>query len=250
MDEVYDLLARQLRGDPAVLFVTGAGLSADSGLPTYRGIGGLYNDGGTDEGVPIEVALSGRMFRQDPALTWKYIRQIEEASRGAGPNRGHTAIAELQQRLTRCVVLTQNVDGLHQAGGATDVVAIHGDVHELQCLSCGFEERVADYSALAPLPRCPECGGMQRPKVVLFGEMLPTEASNRLHRELGLGFDLVLSVGTTSVFPYIAAPVALAREWGALSIEINPGESEVSHLVNYRLRVGAAEALGAILERM
>jgi len=249
MDAVIQELARRIEGDESVLFVTGAGVSADSGLPTYRGIGGLYNDAGTDDGVPIEQALSGPMFRRNPALTWKYIRQIEEASRGAGPNRAHAVIGALQRRLTRCVVLTQNVDGLHEAGGATDVIAIHGDVHDLLCTECRRAERVADYAALAPLPRC-GCGGVIRPKVVLFGEMLPTDAADRLQRELALGFDVVVSVGTTSVFPYIAAPVVLTREHGGLTVEVNPGESEVSRVVHHRLRVGAAEALGALGDRL
>jgi NAD-dependent deacetylase len=235
-------LAALLAGDPSTLFITGAGISADSGLPTYRGVGGLYEGAPTAEGVPIEVALSGPTFRRDPALTWRCIRQIEEACRGAEPNAAHRAIAALQRRLSRAVVLTQNVDGLHARAGSTDLIAIHGTLHDLRCTRCAWAETVADYAHLPPLPSCPRCGAVVRPEVVLFEEMLPPAAVARLERELERGFDLVLSIGTTSAFPYIAAPVALARQRGGVAFEINPGTTEVSHLVHHRIRLGAADA--------
>ena len=105
-----DEIAGRLKDCSSILFVTGAGISADSGLPTYRGIGGLYEQDGTEDGIPIEAALSGAMFQRDPALTWKYIHQIESACREAGPNRAHEAIAELERRFDRVWTLTQNVD--------------------------------------------------------------------------------------------------------------------------------------------
>src|SRR5512134_814058 len=111
-------VAAILRAAPRVLFITGAGISADSGLPTYRGIGGLYEERVTDEGMPIEALLSGDMFRARPEVTWKYLHQIELACRGAEPNRGHEVLAQLEERLERCVVFTQNVDGLHRAAGS------------------------------------------------------------------------------------------------------------------------------------
>ncbi len=100
MQDQISEIARRLAGSRSVLFVTGAGISADSGLPTYRGIGGLYEQEETDEGIPIEAALSGAMFQRDPALTWKYIHQIESSCRDAGPNRAHEAIAELESLQT------------------------------------------------------------------------------------------------------------------------------------------------------
>ena len=112
-----DAAAELLAPAQHILFVTGAGISADSGLPTYRGVGGLYDDADTEDGLPIEVCLSGSMFRRDPARTWKYIREIERACRGARPNPAHELIAELERERERVWVLTQNVDGLHVAGG-------------------------------------------------------------------------------------------------------------------------------------
>ncbi len=245
-----DAVAALLAADPEVLFITGAGMSADSGLPTYRGIGGLYEDAHVDEGIPIEVALSGPMFRRAPAVTWKYIKQIEAACRGAGPNAGHRALAELERRLDRVWVLTQNVDGLHQAAGSENVIPIHGDVHDLHCTRCAWEDRVADYAGLDDLPTCPACGAIVRPRVVLFEEMLPDRAMAALQRELAAGFDLVVAIGTTAVFPYIAGPVYQAAWSGLPTVEINPGESEVTGVVRHKLSCGAAEALTALLDRL
>ena len=250
MVDALAALADLLAEDPSTLFITGAGISADSGLPTYRGVGGLYEDAGTDDGIPIEDALSGPMFRRNPGLTWKYIRQIEEACRGAAPNRAHRVIAALQERLSRVVVLTQNVDGLHARAGSRDRIAIHGTVHDLHCVRCAWARTVPDYAALPALPTCPECGGIVRPDVVLFGEMLPPRAVDRLEGELSRGFELVVSVGTSSLFPYIAAPVFLTAQRGRPTVEINPGTTEVSRVVAHRIRAGAADALGRLADSL
>lgn len=243
-------IASQLRGAHSVLFVTGAGVSADSGLPTYRGIGGLYDEAHTDEGVPIEVALSGQMFAREPALTWKYIHQIEASCRGAKPNRAHEVIAALEARFNRVWVLTQNVDGLHRAAGSQNLIEIHGDVHRLACTVCGHRWQVESYAGVEVPPVCAECGGLVRPEVVLFGEMLPPAEIEQLGRELMRGFDAVFSIGTTSVFPYIAEPVIAARRQGKLTVEINPGTTEVSHVVDYHLKGGAADVMHALEEAL
>lgn len=248
-DSAIEKAARLLAEAREVLFITGAGISADSGLPTYRGIGGLYAQAPTEDGLTIEEALSGPVFARDPALTWKYIRQIEQACRGASHNLAHRRIAELEQRLPRVWVLTQNVDGLHRAAGSEHVIDIHGDIHDLHCTKCRWEARVEDYAGLAPLPRCPECGAVARPRVVLFGEMLPGAAVDELEHQLMRGFDLVVSCGTSSLFPYIAQPVVHSRALGRPTIEINPGDTIVSELADVRVKLRASEAMQAIWER-
>ena len=225
-----------------LLFITGAGMSADSGLPTYRGIGGLYEDQITEDDVPIEVALSGDMLKLNPQLTWKYLHQIESSCRGARYNRGHEVIAGLQDRYDVCV-LTQNIDGFHRDAGSRNVIEMHGNVHGLECMGCGQTLDVPDYSQLEMPPRCGHCNGMLRPRVVLFGEMLPNAALDHYYRELAMGFDMVFSIGTTSVFPYIAGPVLESARAGIPTVEINPGESEVSSIVGQRLPFRAAEIL-------
>lgn len=238
--------AAWVREAERILFITGAGISADSGLPTYRGVGGLYDDAGTEDGVEIEDALSGPMLRRRPELCWKYIAQVERACRGAAPNRAHAVIAQLQQRREGVVVLTQNVDGLHRAAGSEDVIEIHGNVHELHCTRCDWERVVPDYAALSIPPRCPACGAVIRPRVVLFQEMLPNAALTRLQAELARGFALVVAVGTTAAFPYIAAPVHLAARWGAHTVDINPGRSAVTHMVDLHLPARAAPTFDAL----
>ena len=230
-----------------LLFITGAGLSAESGLPTYRGIGGLYESSGTEHGIPVEVALSGPMFRRQPHITWQHIAQLERAVRGAKPNAAHTMIAELEKN-HEVVVLTQNVDGFHHRAGSTRVIDIHGDCHRLACTGCDHRELREDYEGLEIPPLCPRCQSVIRPEVVLFEEMLPSDKLVELARELRQGFDAYFSIGTTSVFPYIAQPMLDARRAGRLSIEINPGETEVSELVELKFRCGAVRALQAILE--
>lgn len=245
-----DLIAERCVRARSALFITGAGISAESGLPTYRGVGGLYNYGETEEGLPIEELLSGRMLAKSPAVCWKYIHQIERACRGAAPNRAHEIIAAFESRFPRTCVLTQNVDGLHKRAGSTHVIEIHGDIHKLGCTACDYRTEVEDYSALAPLPLCPRCGGVVRPCVVLFGEMLPEAAIDTLEHELERGFDVIFSIGTTSVFPYIRAPVIAGRQRKALTIEINPEETEASRFCEHRLRARAGETLCAIWDRI
>ncbi|MDF1564688.1 MAG: NAD-dependent protein deacylase [Deltaproteobacteria bacterium] len=228
-----------------LLFITGAGLSADAGLPTYRGVGGIYDSKNTDHGIPIEVALSGPTFRRDPELTWRYIHEIEQACRGARPAFGHEYLARLEAT-HEVVILTQNVDGLHHAAGSSRVIAIHGDLRALRCTACDWRERVEDYAHLSPFPHCEACGAVLRPDVVLFEEMLPLDAVDALQTELARGFDLILSVGTSAVFPYIAGPVMQAARAGRPTVEVNPTRTMISGVVSHRLPLTAAVAFEAI----
>ena len=245
---IIDQIVAELRHARRLLFITGAGMSADSGLPTYRGIGGLYNNKLTDDDLPIEVALSGEMMARAPQVTWKYIAQIERACRGAHYNDGHRVIAALDDRFEGVCVLTQNVDGFHRDAGSRNLIEIHGNIHDLYCMQCDYRRTVADYAVLAIPPPCPRCEGLLRPNVVLFGELLPEAAIIRLYEELALGFDMVFSVGTTSTFPYIADPVIEARRAGIPTVEINPGETVVSDFVDFKLAAGAALCLTRLWE--
>lgn len=238
-------VADELRRARRLLFITGAGISADSGLPTYRGIGGLYNDRATEDSFSIETALSGSMLEANPAITWKYLHQIEHSCRGARFNDAHAIIAELQDHFEVCV-LTQNIDGFHRDAGSRNLIEIHGDIHDLRCTRCDHAATVPDYSGLEMPPVCPHCRAPVRPRVVLFGEMLPTHAIQHLYAELDRGFDLVFSIGTTSVFPYIAGPVVQASQMGIPTVEINPTDTSVTRFVEYKLATGAATAMRAI----
>lgn len=240
----------RLAGARELLFVTGAGVSADSGLPTYRGVGGLYDDDLTEDGMPIEEMLSGPMLTARPELCWKHIHRIEQACRGAEPNRAHRVIAAAQQRFERVVVLTQNVDGLHAAAGSLEVVTLHGDVHDLLCTACPWRDRVVDYAGLEIPPACPDCGGLVRPDVVLFGELLPPAAVTALRTEPSPRCDVVFSVGTSSQFPYITGVVAEAARRGLFTVEVNPEPTIVTSLVDVSLPLGAAEAFEALADAL
>ncbi len=239
-------VAELMRGSRSILFITGAGLSADSGLPTYRGVSGLYEGRDPEENMPIEVLLSGEALASRPDLTWKYLLQIEQACRGAQPNRGHEVIAEIESHFERVWVLTQNVDGFHHRAGSANVIDIHGDLHQIRCMGCRYDQGVADYKGFSIPPRCPDCRGLLRPAVVLFGELLPARQIAIYKEEMTRGFDLVFSIGTTSVFPYIANPVLDAHHLRKPSVEINPSETDVTEFVTVKLRLKAAEALDAI----
>lgn len=248
--QTIDTIARILRDCKSVLFVTGAGISAESGVPTYRGIGGLYEVDKTEEGLSIERILSGDMLASRPELTWKYLGQIAAAARGATFNRAHEVIAKLEQRIPRVWTLTQNVDGFHTLAGSTNVIEIHGNMRSLFCMQCDFRLQVSEESKLQVPPRCHECDGILRPDVVLFGEMLPDEAMSTLRREAEQGFDAVICVGTSAIFPYIQATVVVANKLGLPTVEINPSETVLSPQVDYRLALGAAMALEEIWQRL
>ena len=245
-----DEVAGFLRTGKSVLFVTGAGLSADSGMPTYRGVGGLYEDIEVEDGLPIEAILSGEMLERRPELTWRYLEQIAEACRGCTFNRGHEVIAAMETRLDRVWTLTQNVDGFHRAAGSTNVIDIHGDLRELMCTTCGWRHHADEVEELEIPPRCPSCDAIVRPDVVLFGEMLPMDKVARLEAELLRGYDVVFSVGTSSLFPYIVEPVLLAARVGRPTVEINPGRTSISGMVSVHLQMPAAAALDAVWSAM
>lgn len=246
---IIDSLVRILHKSRSILFITGAGVSAESGIPTYRGIGGLYNVDTTEDGVEIEVALSATMLAENPALTWKYLAQIGMAVYGARHNRAHEVIAEMENHFHRVWTLTQNVDGFHRSAGSKNLVEAHGNMHSLSCTKCSFTESLEDFGEIAIPPKCPRCQSLVRPEVVLFGELLNGPSIELMHAELKKGFDVVFSIGTSSVFPYIQAPVYLAKSAGNVTVEINPCETTVSDIVDYRLAMPAGMALDEIWNR-
>ncbi|MDR1053887.1 MAG: hypothetical protein LBL39_06890, partial [Planctomycetaceae bacterium] len=229
MTDLIFQLAEYLRGSGRVLFITGAGVSADSGLPTYRGVGGLYNDKRTAEGYSIEQCLSASMFARKPEITWEYMLQIADAVFRCEPNDAHRVIAELEaefvERGGKVVVLTQNVDGYHIQAGSKNVLEIHGTLRKLFCTNnnCEWTERIGidlaeeqnKEAVKAKLikrveelrerlpPCCPVCGSLIRPDIVLFEESLPYDVLEQFDCEFdnGRGFDLIISVGTSAMFP-------------------------------------------------
>lgn len=226
-----------------ILFITGAGISVDSGLPTYRGVAGLYESTDTEDGFPIEAALSGNMFKRRPEITWKYLMQIANACRGKSCNRGHELIKELEKYFQDVWVLTQNIDGFHRDAGSENVIEIHGSMRRLRCEKCGSKSSASDWEERSIPPECDDCRSAMRPDVVLFGEMLPDDAAASYQSQISQGFDAIFAVGTTAVFPYIAGPIHQFAATDCLTVEINPGDTDLSGIVDIKLDTGATEGL-------
>jgi NAD-dependent deacetylase len=244
-------IASLFRTAESILFITGAGISADSGLPTYRGVGGIYEQMSTADGISIEDALSATIFEARPDITWKYLWQLGAASARAKPNLAHRAIAKLETTKQNVWVMTQNVDGLHRAAGSKQLVEVHGYIFDLTCTKChrpySAAEMLHGYKAEIPLPpHCPKCSGVVRPQIVLYEENLSTKVEAALARLGRTSFDLVVSIGTTAVFSYIYRHVLRARSNDVPSVEINPAETDISYLYSHQLRMGAVDAMGAI----
>lgn len=240
-------LAEALRAVRSAGVITGAGISAESGVPTYRGKGGVYDD--PEEGGRTIEALTGSSFAQDPDRSWLHISRIARASGGAKPNTGHLALVEMERKLTRFVLLTQNVDGLHRRAGSRNLIEIHGNTFETVCTACGREGTLAPPDLPDHAPRCESCGGVVRPDVVLFGEMLDPGKIEALYRQFVFDMpDMVVSVGTSALFPYIVEPVATAARAGKLTIEVNPERTELSDFVDFHLAVPAGTALPVLVQ--
>jgi NAD-dependent deacetylase len=195
---------------------------------------------------PERVAdgASGLMLATRPEITWHSLLELERPTRGAVPKRGHRVIAEMEDCFNAVWTLTQNVDNLHWRAGSRQVLDVHGDLHDLNCTRCDYGVTVPDYAGLDRVPpRCPQCRGILHPAVVVFGEELPEEKLARLWHEFEVGFDLVFSIGTSSLFASIAAPVLLARESGIPTVEIKPVATAVTSEVEIKIDGGAAEVL-------
>jgi NAD-dependent deacetylase len=241
-------LAELLRVGRRVLFITGAGVSAESDIPTFRGATGAFADGLTEEGIPFEEVLSATTFRKNPGLSWKYFFRMEQGLRGKRPNAAHHAIAAVEAPGRQVWVATQNIDGLHQMAGSTAVIELHGNLRRVICKRCDYQVYRETFEGMAPLPLCPECGHVLRPDAVLYEEMLPESALDLFAVEQGKGFDLVFSVGTSSVFDYVAYPVMMAARRGIPTVEINPETTPLSDIVQFRFAAPAGGVLQGIVK--
>ena len=240
---IEERLTERLRAARRVVVLTGAGMSAESGVPTFRGAGGLWR------AYRPEDLATPEALAKDPVLVWAWYRARQRAIAAAAPHAGHAALARLAATASLCLV-TQNVDGLHQRAGSRGVVELHGSLWRLTCADRCPRVTAIDISGVAPdeapLPRC-ECGALQRPGVVWFGERLP-EAAVASAWEAAASCDLLIAVGTSSVVYPAAALPSVARRAGAPLVEINPEETPLTPLATRGLRGPAAAMLPALLE--
>jgi NAD-dependent deacetylase len=229
-------LAPLLRGRVAV--VTGAGVSAESGIPTFRGAGGYWRKHDARKLATREA------FQRDPALVWEWYEERRAAVRSAAPNAAHEAIARLADMSRDHLVITQNVDDLHERGGtrAERLVHVHGEIFRTTCLGCDFATSEAVPSV--PPPKCPRCRALLRPGVVWFGEMLERAQIERVENFFARGScDLVMTIGTTAVFDYV-------KDWstrGGTLVEINPDTTPLSVHAEHVVRAPAGEVLPLLM---
>ncbi len=233
-------LAMLLRRARHAIVFTGAGVSAESGIPTFRGRGGLW-----EKFDPMKLAsLEG--FRENPMEVWRWYRMRMELIAKARPNPAHIVIARLQERGLVKTIITQNVDGLHQRAGARDVVELHGNIWRIRCTNpqCVYRGVLEEPPQEIP-PRCPRCGSLLRPDVVWFGEPLPQHTWNRAVEEAGRA-DLVLVVGTSGVvMPAGLIPYIVKRSGGVL-VEVNVEETGYTGLADLHIRGKAGEVLARL----
>ena len=218
------------RQDSRVAVLTGAGVSAESGIPTFRSNGGYWQE------HRLEDLATPEGFARDPKFVWTWYEERRRGMAKARPNAGHEALAEMERRVASFTLITQNIDGLHDRAGSRNVIKLHGDIWNVRCLKCG-KERV-ERSELNELPPHCECGGMLRPGVVWFGEMLPEGAIERASAAVQSADVLIVAGTSAQVYP-AAGLIPIART----VVEINPEETEFSQHVTYSLRGTSAEIL-------
>ena len=243
--ELLDAVGVLLTQARSALFITGPGVSHDSGLSAYRGISGLRRKK-PEDGKVFEAALSIEMLRRKPELTWKYLLRMEEQIRAAAPNRTHEVLVKLEREIKRTSIMTINIDRLHQRAGSRNVIEMHGALFDLLCSSCEISSRHTSFDSLDIPPACKTCGHVLRPDMPLFGEALPVDPFTRLQQELDEGFDIVFAIGVPTMFPYLARPVLLARAAGIPTVEIGPQSSEISEVVDFRFKATTESVMGAI----
>ena len=232
-----------------VLVLTGAGVSAESGIPTFRGKDGYWRN--LD---PTKLATP-EAFARGPQLVWDWYRERRERIRNAQPNAAHAAIAKLAQHADEFLLVTQNVDDLHARAGmsAQDMVQIHGDIFVTRCSRCEFRrfEHEHEYEQEHEIPRCSECNALMRPGVIWFGEQLPWNELQRVESYLDRGpGNVVIVAGTTATFGYIIDWALRASRDGAELIEVNPEETPLSQFATRLVREPAAMALPRIVDEV
>jgi NAD-dependent deacetylase len=242
-EEPADALARAVdivRQAQRIAVLTGAGISAESGLQTFRGGGGLW------EGHRVEDVATPAAFRRDPALVWRFYNARRKARCSVRPNPGHLALAQLEARLgDRFTLITQNVDGLHSAAGSQRVLELHGSLARVRCTACELiEDR--GHEELVELPKCGHCGALLRPDIVWFYEPLPHQVWLRAE-EAARTCQCFLVVGTSAVVYPAAGLTLLARESGGRVIEVNLERTEASAHADVTLLGPAGEILPRLL---
>lgn len=222
--------------------LTGAGISAESGVPTFRGSDGLWQQ------MSMAELFTPQALAEQPLLAWQLYDELRTRIAATQPNAGHRALVELGRQRTLAVI-TQNIDGLHQRAGSEGVLELHGTLWQLRCDACGYREENTQAPLPALPPGCPGCPSVLRPDIVFFTEALPQAALSAAMRAAE-GCDLLLVIGTSGVVYPAAGLPGTARSRGALLVEVNPEETALTGMMDYTIRATAAEALPWVVEAL
>lgn len=232
--------ARILSAASRVAVLTGAGISAESGVPTFRGAGGFW------KGRSAMELATPEAFARDPRRVWEFYRFRIRGLADVEPNDGHRALARLEGRCEAFWLITQNVDGLHRAAGSRRVIELHGALRDTRCCACSFQCRTRDLPA-TPVPLCPRCGERLRPAVVWFGESLPAPALAEVGEAIA-GCEVMLVVGTSGLVEPAASFARWARSRGAGVVEVNLENTPISEVADVSIFGPAALALPRLVE--
>lgn len=236
---MFESLSKKIKNAKKIVFVTGAGISQESGIPTFRGNDGLWR-----KYDPMQLATIDA-FNDDPKLVWEWYEDRRMNILNAKPNLGHSAIADLE-KFSDVTVLTQNIDGLHQRAGSSHVLELHGSIIRIKCTVCDFEDDIPTSFENLP-PKCTKCGNNLRPDVVWFGESLPQKVWSQAITEAST-CDVMIIAGTSLVVsPANTLPV-YAKQNNATLIEVNPEQTQMSSEMDMTLRTTSAKALPSILK--
>jgi NAD-dependent deacetylase len=219
---VSEKLRSLLRRSTRIIVSTGAGVSAESGVPTFRSAGGLWERFRPEELANIDA------FMNNPKLVWEWYNWRRGLMSAVEPNPGHYAIAEWERYFEEFALITQNVDGLHHRAGSAKIYELHGNIMRNKCASCDAPGDVPDRFDPDNLPRCP-CGGLMRPDVVWFGELLPAGVIEEAWAKAG-GCELFVSVGTSALVQPAASLPLVAQRHGAYTVEVNPERTPLSSM--------------------
>jgi NAD-dependent deacetylase len=235
ISEVRTRLAQAQR----VAVLTGAGISADSGVPTFRGTDGLWRN------FRAEDLATPEAFERDPRLVWEWYNWRRELIATKRPNQAHEVLASLERQVPDFWLITQNVDGLHRAAGSTKLSEIHGNIWKVRCIRCSEISENRDIP-IALLPHCPGCLGLLRPHIVWFGESLAPEDINRSYAALER-CELLLIIGTSGLVYPAASFASIAKSAGAFVVEINLDAAPNSNLVDVALQGRAKDLVPLLL---
>jgi len=228
-----------LRESESIVFFTGAGISSESGIPTFRGKDGIWNK------LKPEELANFNAFIRNPEMVWEWYKHRKKIIHEAQPNAAHLTIAEMQNHFKNVTVVTQNIDNLHRRAGSNTVFELHGNIERNFCINCKkFYNEELDFSK--GVPKC-ECGGLIRPDVVWFGEYLP-EDQFLGGEKAAISSDVFFVVGTSAVVYPAAGLVYTAKQSGATIVEVNIEETPLSSIANYSFFGKAGEILPGVLE--